>query len=302
MSMKKDNETSLLYQLPLQPDAEHPLIYNGWNGQIAIFNESQIRQSMAFIRRLTGHSICLDSSFFLMCTVGKLDLLLDQEPCLVESGQLLVVIPGKEIVVRQVADDFGGVLVVAGSQFTDGLQLSNPLATLITLSTTPVRTINYEAMKSIETLCSMFGRLVTLSDLPNQRHVLELIVELMFYTMGHYLHPPKAIKKSAADFLTDQFIQLVEADHRKHYHIEHYAQQLNVSAKYLAECVKQATQRTATSWIEGRLLADAKHLLSTNQMSIKEISNALNFASQSNFGRFFKRLTGMSPLAYRKRQ
>lgn len=300
--MKKDNETSLLYQLPLQPDAEHPLIYNGWNGQIAIFNESQIRQSMAFIRRLTGHSICLDSSFFLMCTVGKLDLLLGQEPCLVESGQLLVVIPGKEIVVRQVADDFGGVLVVAGSQFTDGLQLSNPLATLITLSTTPVRTINYEAMKSIETLCSMFGRLVTLSDLPNQRHVLELIVELMFYTMGYYLHPPKAIKKSAADFLTDQFIQLVEADHRKHYHIEHYAQQLNVSAKYLAECVKQATQRTATSWIEGRLLADAKHLLSTNQMSIKEIANTLNFASQSNFGRFFKRLTGMSPLAYRKKQ
>lgn len=300
--MKKDNETSLLYQLPLQPDTEHPLIYNGWNGQIAIFNESQIRQSMAFIRRLTGHSICLDSSFFLMCTVGKLDLLLDQEPCLVESGQLLVVIPGKEIVVRQVADNFGGVLVVTGSQFTDGLQLSNPLATLLTLSTTPVRTINYEAMKSIETLCSMFGRLVTLSDLPNQRHVLELIVELMFYTMGYYLHPPKAIKKSSADFLTDQFIQLVEADHRKHYHIEHYAQQLNVSAKYLAECVKQTTQRTATSWIEGRLLADAKHLLSTNQMSIKEISNALNFASQSNFGRFFKRLTGMSPLAYRKKQ
>lgn len=300
--MKKDNETSLLYQLPLQPDAEHPLIFNGWNGQIAIFNESQIRQSMAFIRRLTGHSICLDSSFFLMCTVGKLDLLLDQEPCLVESGQLLVVIPGKEIVVRQVADDFGGVLVVTGSQFTDGLQLSNPLATLLTLSTTPVRTINYEAMKSIETLCSMFGRLVTLSDLPNQRHVLELIVELMFYTMGYYLHPPKAIKKSSADFLTDQFIQLVEADHRKHHHIEHYAQQLNVSAKYLAECVKQATQRTATSWIEGRLLADAKHLLSTNQMSIKEIANTLNFASQSNFGRFFKRLTGMSPLAYRKKQ
>lgn len=27
------------------------------------------------------------------------------------------------------------------------------------------------------------GRLVTLNDLPNHRHVLELIVELMFYTM-----------------------------------------------------------------------------------------------------------------------
>lgn len=299
--MRKDNDTSLLDLLPLQPDAEHPLVYNGWNGQIAIFNESQIQQSMAYIRRLSGHSICMDSSFFLMCTAGKLDLLLDLEPCQVESGQLLVVIPGKEIVVQQVSDDFNGVLVVTGSQFTDGLQLSNPLATLLTLASTPVRTIKYEAMKSIETLCAMFGRLVTLNDLPNQRHVLELIVELMFYTMGYYLHPPKAIKKSSADFLTDQFVQLVDSDHRSHHQLEHYAQQLNVSAKYLAECVKQTTQRTATNWIEARLLADAKHLLNSNQMSIKEIANTLNFASQSNFGRFFKRLTGTSPLAYRKR-
>lgn len=299
--MNKDDKTSLLDQLPLQPDAEHPLAYNGWNGQIAIFNELQIRQSMAYIHRLIGHSICMESAFFLMCSAGKLKFLLDQGAYQVESGQLLVVVPGKEIVVQQVTDDFSGILVVTGSQFINGLQLSNTLATFLTLSSTPVRTINYEAMKSVETLCTMFGRLVTLNDLPNHRHVLELIVELMFYTMGYYIHPPKAIKKSSAEFLTDQFIQLVDDDHRSHHQIEYYAQQLNVSAKYLTECVKQTTLRSASSWIESRLLADAKHLLSASQMSIKEIANTLNFASQSNFGRFFKHLTGMSPLAYRKR-
>lgn len=65
--------------------------------------------------------------------------------------------------------------------------------------------------------------------------------------------------------------------------------------------VKAVTGKTAGYWIDWYLLSESKVLLTRDNMSIQQISEHLHFASQSNFGKFFKRLTGTSPLAFRKR-
>ena len=40
--------------------------------------------------------------------------------------------------------------------------------------------------------------------------------------------------------------------------------------------------------------------LTYTHKSIKEISNEMEFPTQSDFGKFFKRMTGKSPLEYKK--
>ena len=47
--------------------------------------------------------------------------------------------------------------------------------------------------------------------------------------------------------------------------------------------------------------AECKALLSSTTMSIQQIADTLNFPSQSVFGKYFKRATGMSPREYRNR-
>ena len=44
---------------------------------------------------------------------------------------------------------------------------------------------------------------------------------------------------------------------------------------------------------------DAKSQLKSTNRSVQEISDSLNFANMSFFGKYFKRYTGMSPLEYR---
>ena len=46
-------------------------------------------------------------------------------------------------------------------------------------------------------------------------------------------------------------------------------------------------------------IMDAKSQLKSTRLSIQEISDSLNFANTSFFGKYFKRYVGMSPLAYR---
>jgi AraC-like DNA-binding protein len=45
---------------------------------------------------------------------------------------------------------------------------------------------------------------------------------------------------------------------------------------------------------------DAKAQLSSTQKRVSEISDDLNFASPSFFGKYFKRITGLSPRDFRE--
>jgi len=46
---------------------------------------------------------------------------------------------------------------------------------------------------------------------------------------------------------------------------------------------------------------EAKALLKSTNMTIQQISDELHFPSQSFFGKYFKRLAGVSPREYRKK-
>ena len=89
-------------------------------------------------------------------------------------------------------------------------------------------------------------------------------------------------------------------EYRRHRDLSYYANKLCKSAKYLSRVIMEATGRSATDWIERCVIMDAKAQLSSTQKRISEISDDLNFASPSFFGKYFKRLTGLSPRAFRE--
>ncbi|MFB5946673.1 helix-turn-helix domain-containing protein [Albibacterium profundi] len=82
--------------------------------------------------------------------------------------------------------------------------------------------------------------------------------------------------------------------------VKKYADQLNVSAKYLSEIVKEFSGKNASEIINDLVILEAKFLLGRSELSIGEIADNLNFSDQSFFGKYFKRHTGMSPKAYRE--
>jgi len=84
--------------------------------------------------------------------------------------------------------------------------------------------------------------------------------------------------------------------------VQHYADELNVSRKYLSEVIKKHSGKTASDWISEMVILEAKVLLQNKKMSINQISDLLHFSDQSVFGRFFKNYEGISPLEYRKKQ
>lgn len=120
-----------------------------------------------------------------------------------------------------------------------------------------------------------------------------------------YFYTRKLVKiendKKRKEVIFDNFCEEL----RKHFSINRtipfYSGRLGVSPKYLNDIVKEKTQITANDYIDKVTVTECKALLSSTEMSIQRISMLMNFSSYSGFGKFFKRMTGMSPTEYRER-
>jgi AraC family transcriptional activator of pobA len=74
---------------------------------------------------------------------------------------------------------------------------------------------------------------------------------------------------------------------------------MGLSSKHLSETLKKELGKSALHFIHERILKEAKYLLIYTDSSISIISNDLNFQNISQFTRFFKKNTGVSPKKYR---
>jgi transcriptional regulator GlxA family with amidase domain len=63
---------------------------------------------------------------------------------------------------------------------------------------------------------------------------------------------------------------------------------------------KKATGTTLISYVQNLRIEEAKRLLATESLAVDEISVAVGYENTSFFGRLFKRLTGLTPGAYRR--
>ena len=103
------------------------------------------------------------------------------------------------------------------------------------------------------------------------------------------------------EYVLKRFIEVLMQNYRKEHLVPFYAGQLNITPQYLSLIVKSLTGRTPSQFIFERLYCEARTLLCHPNLSIKEISELLQFSDQSAFGKFFKKHAGLSPVAFRKK-
>lgn len=111
------------------------------------------------------------------------------------------------------------------------------------------------------------------------------------------VQPLNAIKPSHRLFV--QFRRLLEHNYKKLHTVKEYADLLNVSSKTLNNSVIECSGKTPLTFINDRILLEAKRLLRYTGLFVKEISYRLGFDDPSYFVKFFKRQVGVLPSEFK---
>ena len=100
--------------------------------------------------------------------------------------------------------------------------------------------------------------------------------------------------------LYNLFISQVVNFSRTYSDVHFYADQLNVSSRYLAQVTRRISGKTPKAIIDEYIVKEIERELSTTTHTVQEIANSFGFSSQAHLTKFFKKMKGITPSVFRK--
>jgi AraC-like DNA-binding protein len=224
-----------------------------------------------------------------------------------EKGCIFVAFPGQIIHVISISDDIKPLCIACSMDMMNDLmsQVKDSLQLFQHAKQSPFQKRDGEDFEQIKKSFRHIQEKIKVTK--DNRYHYQIIKNLVISTAFECLdiltekciEPQGSNRKKA---LFNAFLQKVEEEHRENHSVKHYADELFVTPKYLSTVVEEMSGKSAKQWINEYIALDAKVLLQSTQKDIQEISNDLNFIDVSFFGKFFKRMTGMTPKAFREKK
>lgn len=144
---------------------------------------------------------------------------------------------------------------------------------------------------------------------PGRAALLEALIQALTVTLarladtpGQHGTPTRPPRHERAREHLQHYQARIEEQFRRQPSIEAFADQLGMTSAHLNTLCRRLAGRSALQLLHERLLLEAKRQLTYTNMTISEVADNLGFSEPAYFTRFFKRLTGLAPRDFRRRQ
>jgi len=122
---------------------------------------------------------------------------------------------------------------------------------------------------------------------------LHLLLKLL---QSQYLHQFKEHRTSTKpEKMIKEFNSLIDHHFNQESSVSFYAHKLNITPNYLNILSQKYLKKPAGEIIKERTILEAKRLLTSTSLSVKEIGYQLGFNDNTYFSKVFKKYTGKSP-------
>lgn len=114
------------------------------------------------------------------------------------------------------------------------------------------------------------------------------------------IHSTGRVKPNRGFIIQEAFTQLLKVHYREWKQPARYAAELNISAAHLYDTIKGLTGDSVSACIQQYCILEAKRLLCFSRLTVKEVAYQLGYEEPVYFGKLFKKITGSTPLEFRK--
>lgn len=249
-------------------------------------------------RRMNFILICL-------CTRGQVSFTLDTTDQVLKAGELMVVSERHILDNYNASSDFDGLCMMVSIPFYNETikNISDISALFLFSHNHPIFAFTDRDQRVYREYFRAIQIKISHTENRFRRDLVRTLMLAMFYELSEVIYRFQHVKNerlTRADIIFTQFIKLVEENCRSERRVSWYAQQLNITPKYLSEMVKQVSKRTPNEWIDNYVTQELRIMLKNTTLSIKAVAKEMNFPNQSFLGKYFKEHVGVSPSEYRK--
>ncbi|TDL99571.1 MAG: hypothetical protein C4K58_06685 [Flavobacteriaceae bacterium] len=96
------------------------------------------------------------------------------------------------------------------------------------------------------------------------------------------------------------FKDLLETHFKTQKQVNFYAREMNISEKRLNQSTSKVFGKTPKEIIDDRILLETKRILAHTNLSVKEICYLMGFEEPTNFIKYFKKHSSLTPTEFRE--
>ena len=271
-----------------------------WDGKIYC----NLTNSEVTFRANETHGFMAAYSFTLV-TRGCLTIVYNGRELTLCPNDLYIYSPGLSVTILDASADYEGVCLLADESVT----FENPsVHDLVHIAYMPIVQLHEpKIMLSSDEAMRMHSRMREITAYLHSDHTYKAEILRMLYavflldlqnvqdkTIRHRTVPQRI------EEIFISFLHLLPRHFAEHHGIKFYASALNISPVYLSKIVRQVAGRTVVDYVNQFIIMEASFLLRTAPMTISQIAARLHFADVASFSKFFSRMKGISPRAYRE--
>lgn len=217
-----------------------------------------------------------------------------------QAGSLVFVTPGTIIEPIEASDDFlleGMGLSADKFLIAHGGQLPELFNGHIH-DGRKVLTLTEQALFS--DMLALLHKIMGVTDM-NTNSIYHMVTSITHYVNQLFTNAPNDVYPSHKKDLFNRFLHLVNLYGHREHQLSFYAERLCITSRYLGTIIQATSGVRAKDWIDRAVITQAKVMLRHSDRQTAQIADELNFANVSFFCKYFKRLTGLSPQAYRQK-
>jgi AraC-like DNA-binding protein len=249
-----------------------------------------------------AYTFKLDMMVAVICTKGCAKGSINRKPYISQTPSITVSRPGEILQYEHVSEDFSGFIIIMSKRFAGDLltNMRERLSLRLAFVDNPCLPLNSPELEATLNYCDLLRKTKQIKDVSVCKEIVKHLTLAFYYTVTYQSNILSGnAQQSRQNALLDRFILMVEENFREQRDVGFYADRLCLTPKYLSKLIKDSSGASAGKWIDGYVALEAKALLKSTNMTIQQISDKLNFPSQSFFGKYFKRVVGVAPKEYR---
>ena len=273
--------------------------------QNSLKSDILLSANMRFDDSMFRHPSRLDAFAAIFCVSGEAEVQINLKKYVLKSGTIALHVPENIIQIKS-SDNLIIYPFIISSEYIQKIHFETKdlINLYMAAKTLPVFPLEYFDIHILEKYYYLLESILQTYTDYKSKITIGIVTSFMYKIFELLVNKLKENEQKRkiperCEIVFDDFIKEVNLFNGTEHSLSFFANRLNLTPNYLSARVKEYSGRTAMEWIEDSVILEAKTMLKHTDLSIQEIAYKLDFPTQTFFGKYFKRITGMSPKQYK---